>query len=79
MRLRSGETLEGMASMDGKAERRAEHGEGDAGVAAGGVEQSFAGNEQAAGARVGTMEAAARSLTLPPGLAHSALASSASG
>ena len=38
--------------MDGEAERRAEHGEGDAGVAAGGVEQGFAGSEQAAGAGI---------------------------
>ena len=39
--------------LDGKADRCAEHGEGDAGVAAGGVEQGLTGREQAAGAGVG--------------------------
>ena len=39
--------------LDGKAERRAEHGEGNSGVAAGGVEQSLARPEQAAVADIG--------------------------
>ncbi len=34
--------------MHGKAQGRAQHGEGDAGVAAGGVEEGLAGSEQAA-------------------------------
>ena len=38
----------GHGQVDREAQRRAQHGEGDAGVAAGGVEQGFAGREQAA-------------------------------
>ena len=42
----------GHGELDGKAEGRAEHGEGDAGVAAAGVEEGLAGDEQAAVAGV---------------------------
>ena len=45
MCLRSAETFEGMQSSDGEAQRCAQHGVGDAGVAAGGVEQGLAGAE----------------------------------
>ena len=42
----------GHGELDGKAEGRAEHGEGDASVAAAGVEEDLAGREQTAGAGV---------------------------
>src|ERR1700733_14574150 len=52
------------AQGDGESLSRAQHGIGNAGIAAGSVEQSFAGNQ---------LPAAARSFTEPPGLCHSAL------
>ncbi len=39
MRLRSGETFDGIASVTGKPHGRAQHRVGDSGVAAGGVQQ----------------------------------------
>ena len=62
------------AQGDGKSFSRSEHGVGDAGVAAGGIEQNFAGSENWPLRRPSaTMLAAARSFTEPPGLCHSAL------
>ena len=53
MRLRSTETFSGMHSVTGKPCGGGDHGVGDAGVSAGGIEQNFAGPEFSAGAGLG--------------------------
>ena len=68
----------GHAERDGKAQRGAQHGVGDAGVAAGGVQQGAAvwgwwNLSRPRFSASSTMEAAARSLMEPPGFAHSTL------
>ena len=58
-----------------EALRRAHHGVGNSGIAAGGIQQRLAGPSFPAAMASATMFAAGRSFTEPPGFAHSALAS----
>ena len=51
--MRSRETFSRHAQRDGESFRRAEHGVGNAGIAAGGVEQHLAGTEQTVAAGLG--------------------------
>jgi hypothetical protein len=75
MRLRSMEALAGRHQLHPIAAIGADHGVGDAGVAAGGIEEDvrawFSLPERSPSS---TMLSAARSLTEPPGLKYSALA-----
>jgi len=59
-----------------ESEGRPEHGKGDAGVSAGGVKHGFAGNQQAAAARILNHGSGGAIFDAAPGLAHSALPSS---
>ena len=63
------------AERDRNAVGRTQHGIGDSGVAAGGVEQSFSRTQSSLLNASATMLEAARSFTDPPGLPHSAFAS----
>ena len=76
MRLRSGGNVFGHAQRDRKTLRGADHGVSDAGIPAGGIEQDFARRKFSAALASAMMLEAARSLTDPPGLIHSALPSS---
>ena len=71
-----GARIAGQADGHLHARRRAEHGVGDAGVAAGGIQQPLPGQLARGPALRAEWPVRARSLTLPPGLSHSALSQS---